>query len=109
MPDPPEKITSGIRFGATVHLENQGLTPPRAVSNAQLRAPERLALLTKKITPLIVAPCPSSVMILLTKKHPGAVVETPCWITRQSLVAGLSPVGDTMTKSGEVMATEPER
>jgi hypothetical protein len=45
--------------------------------------------------------------MLLRKKHPGAVVETPSWIRIQSVVPGLFPDGDTMTKFGSLMGTEP--
>jgi hypothetical protein len=104
IPGPPEKVTTGAAIETAQFVKE--LAPPRAVDSAQVRVPEKSALLTTKTRASMVAPRP--VVMSLEKKHPGAGVETPPWIRKQSVPSvGLLPVGVRMRKVGKVMGTEP--
>jgi hypothetical protein len=105
IPGPPEKVTTGAAIETAQFVKE--LAPPRAVDSAQVRVPEKSALLTTKTRASMVAP-PRPVVMSLEKKHPGAGVEMPPWIRKQSVPSvGLLPVGVRMRKVGKVMGTEP--
>jgi len=79
-----------------------------AVDSAQLRVPEKSALLAMKSSALIVVPAPFPFLMSFKKMHPGAGVEMPPSIRTHGVPSvGLLPVAVKMVKIGEVMGTEP--